>query len=140
MPPRWLPGAGGKCLHTVILDPVDPKRIFVNISADGEVRTDDGGQTWRTVNHGLNSPYELPDPSAEVGHCVHNTAMIRVVLPYHLKTLAQVSKEVYLQVKGPPTVDSLLDALETTYPMLSGAIRDHISHQRRPFLRFFACG
>jgi len=67
----WQPGAGGMCLHTILLDPDDPKRIFVAISAAGTFRTDDGGKTWRPVNRGLKSQMELPDPNAEVGHCVH---------------------------------------------------------------------
>ncbi|HET9865986.1 MAG TPA: exo-alpha-sialidase [Nitrospira sp.] len=71
----WQPGAGGMCLHTVILDPHHPQRIFIAISAAGVFRTDDGGKTWRPVNRGLKSQYELPDPDAEVGHCVHNIAM-----------------------------------------------------------------
>jgi len=66
--------------------------------------------------------------------------MIRVVLPYHLRTLAQVGKEVQLQVEGTPTLGLVLDILETQYPMLRGTIRDHVTQQRRPFLRFFACG
>ena len=66
--------------------------------------------------------------------------MIRVVLPYHLRTLAQVGKEVQLQVEGTPTLGSVLDELESRYPMLRGTIRDHVTQQRRPFLRFFACG
>jgi len=66
--------------------------------------------------------------------------MIRVELPYHLRTLAQVGKEVQLQVEGPLTLGSVLDILETQYPMLRGTIRDHMTQQRRPFLRFFACG
>ena len=66
--------------------------------------------------------------------------MIRVVLPYHLRTLARVSKEVELQVEGAPTLGLILDELESRYPMLRGTIRDHITKQRRPFLRFFACG
>ncbi len=70
----WQPGAGGMCLHTVILDPVNADRIFVAISAAGTFRTDDGGTTWKPVNHGLNSEY-IPDPNADVGHCVHNIAM-----------------------------------------------------------------
>src|SRR5574341_961958 len=71
----WQPGAGGMCLHTIILDPSDPNRIFVAISAAGAFRTNDGGVTWRPINRGLVSPYELPDSTAEVGHCVHNLAM-----------------------------------------------------------------
>jgi len=59
------------CLHTIILDPANPQRIFVAISAAGAFRTDDGGATWRTINRGLKSAYEIPDPTAEVGHCVH---------------------------------------------------------------------
>jgi len=66
--------------------------------------------------------------------------MIRVVLPYHLRTLANVGAEVQLDVKGPVTQRSILDALEARYPMLAGTIRDHTTRQRRPFLRFFACG
>ena len=65
--------------------------------------------------------------------------MIRVVLPYHLRNLAQVGAEVQLEVRGPATQRSVLDALEARYPMLRGTIRDHVTQQRRPFLRFFAC-
>ena len=72
--PFWQPGAGGLCLHTIILDPSDPKRIFIAISAAGAFRTDDGGNTWRPINRGLFSKY-IPDPTAEVGHCVHHIAM-----------------------------------------------------------------
>ncbi|MBS0233653.1 MAG: exo-alpha-sialidase [Proteobacteria bacterium] len=74
--PRWQPGAGGMCLHTILLDPKDPKRIFIAISAAGAFRTDDGGETWRPINQGLRSEY-IPDPNAEVGHCVHRLAMHR---------------------------------------------------------------
>ncbi|HLG53835.1 MAG TPA: MoaD/ThiS family protein [Vicinamibacterales bacterium] len=65
--------------------------------------------------------------------------MIRVVLPVHLRTLARVDSEVTLDVPGPVTQRAVLDALEATYPMLRGTIRDHVTQQRRPFLRFFAC-
>jgi len=71
--PKWQPGAGGMCLHTILIDPKNPKRIFIAISAAGAFRTDDGGSTWRPINKGLNSPF-LPDPTAEVGHCVHHIA------------------------------------------------------------------
>jgi photosystem II stability/assembly factor-like uncharacterized protein len=71
----WQPGAGGMCLHTILLDPSNPQRMYVAISAAGAFRTGDGGQTWRPINRGLVSPGELPDPTAEVGHCVHNLAM-----------------------------------------------------------------
>jgi hypothetical protein len=71
----WQPGAGGMCLHTILLDPSDPNRIYVAISAAGAFRTDDGGKTWKPINRGLKSPYELPDPDSEVGHCVHRIAM-----------------------------------------------------------------
>src|SRR5688500_15623410 len=73
----WQPGAGGMCLHTIVLDPSDPERIYIAISAAGVFRTDDAGTTWRPMNRGLKSPYELPDPQAEVGHCVHRIAMHR---------------------------------------------------------------
>ena len=65
--------------------------------------------------------------------------MIRVILPPHLRTLAHVGREVTLQVEGPATQRSVLDAVEAAYPMLRGTIRDHVTQQRRPFLRFFAC-
>ena len=65
--------------------------------------------------------------------------MIRVVLPYHLRTLAGVGREVTLDARGEVTQRSVLDALEASYPMLRGTIRDHVTHERRPFIRFFAC-
>ena len=287
--PRWQPGAGGMCLHTILLDPTDPKRMFIAISAAGAFRTDDSGETWRPINQGLRSEY-IPDPTAEVGHCVHrlamhgsrpdvlfmqkhwdvmrsndagnswhevsgnlptdfgfvidvhahepetiyvvpiksdsehfpmegqlrvwrsrtggnewepltnglpqsncyvnvlrdamavdtldscgvyfgttggqvyasadagelvephrprspcralgrgaNAGMIRVVLPSHLRKHADVNGEVLLDIDGEATQRSLLDALETRYPVLRGTIRDHDTLRRRPFLRFFAC-
>jgi photosystem II stability/assembly factor-like uncharacterized protein len=72
--PRWQPGAGGMCLHTILLDPVNAERIFIAISAAGAFRTDDAGKTWRPINNGLRSEH-IPDPAAEVGHCVHRIAM-----------------------------------------------------------------
>ena len=66
--------------------------------------------------------------------------MIRVVLPPHLRTLARVNSKIVLQVEGPITQRSVLDALEAKYPMLRGTIRDHVTQQRRSFIRFFACG
>ena len=277
------------CLHTILLDPSNPDRIYIAISAAGAFRTDDGGQTWKPINRGLHSQY-IPDPTAEVGHCVHriamhrsrpsvlfmqkhwdvmrsddageswhevsgnlptdfgfpidvhahepdtiyvvpiksdsehyvhrgqaarlpqphgrqrmgaadqrlaaeqllrqraarrdgrrfarqvrrlfrhhrragvrlgrcrrqldadcprssgrgvrrgaDPAMIRVVLPYHLRMLAHVGGEVTLAVEGPATQRSVLDALEARYPMLRGTIRDQVTGQRRPFVRFFAC-
>ncbi|HVU89325.1 MAG TPA: exo-alpha-sialidase [Pirellulales bacterium] len=72
--PSWQPGAGGMCLHTIILDPTDPQRIYVAISAAGAFRSDDGGQSWKPINRGLHSQY-IPNPTAEVGHCVHRMAM-----------------------------------------------------------------
>jgi sulfur-carrier protein len=65
--------------------------------------------------------------------------MVRVALPYHLRNLAHVGNEVTLEIEGAVTQRSILDALEARYPMLQGAIRDHVTQQRRPFLRFFAC-
>ena len=71
---RWQPGAGGMCLHTILLDPSNPARIFIAISAAGAFRTDDGGGTWLPINQGLRSSH-IPDPAADVGHCVHRIAM-----------------------------------------------------------------
>ena len=70
---KWMPGAGGMGLHTVILDPTDPKRIFIAISAAGAFRTDDGGKNWKVITKGLKSKY-MPDPNAEIGFCVHRIA------------------------------------------------------------------
>ncbi|HEY3971626.1 MAG TPA: exo-alpha-sialidase [Candidatus Sulfotelmatobacter sp.] len=72
--PMWQPGAGGMCLHTIILDPSNPQRIYIAISAAGAFRTDDGGKNWKPINQGLHSKY-IPNPTAEVGHCVHHVAM-----------------------------------------------------------------
>ncbi len=72
--PHWQPGAGGMCLHTIIQDPSNPQRMYIAISAAGTFRTDDGGTTWKPVNHGLRSEF-MPDPTAEVGHCVHRIAL-----------------------------------------------------------------
>jgi photosystem II stability/assembly factor-like uncharacterized protein len=74
--PRWQPGAGGMCLHTILLDPSHPERIFIAISAAGAFRTDDAGKTWKPINRGLKSN-TIPDGTAEVGHCVHRIAMHR---------------------------------------------------------------
>jgi len=71
---QWMPGAGGMCLHTIMLDPTNPNRIYVAISAAGAFRSDDGGQTWKPINRGLNSQF-MTDPTAEVGHCVHRIDM-----------------------------------------------------------------
>ena len=65
--------------------------------------------------------------------------MIRVILPFHLRTLAHIDSEVHLKVEGVATQHSVLDALEARYPVLRGTIRDHVTHERRPFIRFFAC-
>jgi photosystem II stability/assembly factor-like uncharacterized protein len=73
---QWAPGAGGMCLHTILLDPINAGRIFVAISAAGAFRSDDAGKTWKPVNRGLKSQY-IPDPNAEVGYCVHRIAMHR---------------------------------------------------------------
>jgi len=73
---QWQPGAGGLGLHTILLDPSDPKRMFIAISAAGAFRTDDGGETWKPINRGLHSEY-IPDGTAEVGHCVHRIAQHR---------------------------------------------------------------
>src|SRR5216684_2508282 len=72
--PTWAPGAGGLCLHTIILDPVHEDRMFAAISSAGTFRSDDAGTTWRPINKGLRSEH-IPDPDAEVGHCVHHVAM-----------------------------------------------------------------
>jgi photosystem II stability/assembly factor-like uncharacterized protein len=74
--PKWQPGAGGMCLHTILQDPSNPRRMFIAISAAGVFRTDDAGESWRPMNRGLRSDF-MPDPTAEVGHCVHRIAMHR---------------------------------------------------------------
>ena len=71
---KWTPGAGGMGLHTIVLDPGNPNRIFIAISAAGAFRTDDGGKSWKVITKGLKSKY-MPDPNAEVGFCVHRIAM-----------------------------------------------------------------
>lgn len=73
---QWTPGAGGMCLHSILIDPGNPDRIYVAISAAGVFRTDDGGRSWKVITRGLKSRY-MPDPSAEVGFCVHNIALHR---------------------------------------------------------------
>jgi photosystem II stability/assembly factor-like uncharacterized protein len=72
--PQWQPGAGGLCLHTIIADPSNKNRMFVAISSAGAFRTDDAGKTWTPINRGLRSQY-IPDPDAEIGHCVHRIAL-----------------------------------------------------------------
>jgi len=72
--PQWQPGAGGLCLHTIVLDSTNPQRMYVAISAAGAFRTDDAGKTWTPINRGLRSQF-IPDQDAEVGHCVHRIAM-----------------------------------------------------------------
>ena len=73
---KWMPGAGGMGLHTIVLDPTNPKRIFIAISAAGCFRSDDGGKTWKVITKGLKSKY-MPDPNAEIGYCVHRIAQHR---------------------------------------------------------------
>ena len=72
--PKWQPGAGGMCLHTILQDPKNPKRMFIAISAAGAFRSDDAGKSWKPINRGLRSQ-QIPDQDAEVGHCVHRLAM-----------------------------------------------------------------
>jgi photosystem II stability/assembly factor-like uncharacterized protein len=72
--PQWQPGAGGMCLHSIILDPINPDRMFVAISAAGAFRSDDAGKSWRPITRGLKSD-GIPDPDANVGHCVHRIAI-----------------------------------------------------------------
>jgi len=74
--PAWAPGAGGLCLHTIMVHPDNPARMYIAISAAGAFRTDDGGASWQPINKGLTSQH-IPDPAAEVGHCVHRIAMNR---------------------------------------------------------------
>jgi photosystem II stability/assembly factor-like uncharacterized protein len=74
--PSWQPGAGGMCLHTILIDHADPRRMWIAISAAGAFRTEDAGATWTPINRGLKSGY-IPNPEAEVGHCVHRIAMHR---------------------------------------------------------------
>src|SRR5580658_569331 len=73
---RWAPGAGGMGLHTILIDPTNHQRMYIAISAAGAFRTDDGGKSWKTITKGLKSDF-LPNPTAEVGHCVHRIALHR---------------------------------------------------------------
>jgi photosystem II stability/assembly factor-like uncharacterized protein len=73
---QWTPGAGGMCLHTILIDPTRHDRMYIAISAAGAFRTDDAGQSWQPINRGLRSEH-IPDPAAEVGHCVHRIALHR---------------------------------------------------------------
>jgi hypothetical protein len=73
---KWAPGAGGMCLHTILIDPTNANRMYVAISSAGAFRTDDGGKNWKAINQGLHSQY-IPDPTAEVGHCVHRIGLHR---------------------------------------------------------------
>ncbi|MDZ7608519.1 MAG: hypothetical protein U5K79_23705 [Cyclobacteriaceae bacterium] len=93
--PKWQPGAGGMCLHTVLVDPKNPKRIFIAISAAGAFRTDDGGETWKPINRGLKSESALPDPNAEVGRCVpqgYRFDSIKARRSVYAKTLGRDAK------------------------------------------------
>lgn len=74
--PQWTPGAGGLGLHTILLDPKNPNRMYIAISSAGAFRTDDGGKNWKPINRGLKSNY-IPDPEAQIGHCVHRIALHR---------------------------------------------------------------
>ena len=74
--PQWAPGAGGLCLRTILIDPSNTRRMFIAISAAGAFRSDDGGESWKAINRGLRSQH-IPEPEAEVGHCVHRIAMHR---------------------------------------------------------------
>jgi photosystem II stability/assembly factor-like uncharacterized protein len=71
---KWAPGAGGMGLHTILIDPTNPKRMYIAISSAGTFRTDDGGQSWKVITRGLHSQY-IPNPTAEIGHCVHRIAL-----------------------------------------------------------------
>jgi photosystem II stability/assembly factor-like uncharacterized protein len=72
--PQWAPGAGGMGLHTILIDPKNPRRMYIAISSAGAFRTDDGGKTWKVITKGLRSNY-IPDPAAEIGHCIHRIAL-----------------------------------------------------------------
>ena len=98
-----------------------------------------GGQVYASADAGDTLGPDRPRSAGRALRRGADAAMIRVVLPYHLRTLAQVDGEVKLDVEGPVTQRSVLDALEARYPMLRGTIRDHVTQQRRPFVRFFAC-
>jgi len=155
----WQPGAGGMGLHTIVLDPTNPGRIYIAISAAGAFRTDDGGTTWLPINQGLKSQHELPDPDADVGHCVHRIAMHPsrpgvLFMQKHWDVMrTDNAGALWTEVSGnlpsdfgfpidvpePVTMRAVLDALEAAYPMLRGTIRDHGTLKRRAFIRFFAC-
>ena len=112
------------------VDRLDPCGIYFGTT---------GGQVYGSADSGDDLDADRPRPSGGTVRRGPDAAMIRVVLPHHLRTLARVGEEVELQVEGPPTQRSVLDALEARYPMLRGTIRGHATLQRRPFVRFFAC-
>ena len=112
------------------VDSLDPCGVYFGTT---------GGQVYASADAGDSWAPDRPRPAGRAVRRGPDAAMIRVVLPYHLRTLARVDGEVELEVEGPVTQRSVLDALEARYPVLRGTIRDHVTQQRRPFLRFFAC-
>lgn len=127
---QWAPGAGGMCLHTIVIDPANQDRMYVAISSAGTFRSDDAGTTWRPINHGLRSGALGRSPGPE---------MIQVVLPKNLQILAGVGRVVEVPVTGGATQRAVLDALEAAHPALLGTMRDPMTKKRRPMIRFFAC-
>ena len=112
------------------VDTLDPCGVYFGTT---------GGQVYAIGRRRGQLDADRPRSAARAVRGGPDTAMIRVVLPTHLRTLARVDGEVQLDVEGPVTQRSILDALEARYPMLRGTIRDHVTQQRRPFVRFFAC-
>ena len=112
------------------VDSLDPCGVYFGTTGGQVYASADSGDTWKPI---------VRDLPAVLSVEVQTLPMIRVVLPYHLRTLARVDGEVLLEVKSPATLNAALEALETRHPVLRGAIRDQITMQRRPFVRFFAC-
>ena len=112
------------------VDSLEPCGVYFGTTGGQVYASADSGDTWKPIVRDLPAVLSVRGP---------DVAMIRVVLPPHLRTLARVDGEVQLPVEGPATLRSVLDALEAAYPVLRGTIRDHVTLRRRPFVRFFAC-
>ena len=112
------------------VDSLDKCGIYFGTTGGQVYGSADAGDTWAPI---------VRDLPAVLSVEVQTLVMIRVILPAHLRTLANVDREIQVLVQGTVTISSILDAVESRYPMLCGTLRDHVTHKRRPLVRFFAC-